>query len=490
MMDEDAFDVLDTSSESSFEEPLTSAQQHVVDQLKHQPSEANVRHNISSGPSSSATHSIDVKANYVNLLLTAYGYSAPLIFNSGDEKDVVDVLECFQTVLQDIRAQQEERDQMNDTIITLQQEQEQLKVALDRQQREQVKTEQELAQARIKARSAEEEAKKTEESNRHIKEELSKCKNNMQYMKLQYTHERRRHEQEHAKTRDRLTKMMKEKINTNVVAMTINNSALISEMDMEPGTTPSEDARAMQMDLLDKSTKREMEARTECEDLRAAVIKMHTSIYRLVESQIEGFEDMVGAKKSRKDTNRDMEKYKLPMESEAWQVMDQIDMLLNALREEWDRQITNRNVYTEEDMEEKELTIQQWQSQVTELEEALDKLQKEHEEKEKIHLRFANGGFFDELVPEAHVELSDSENSVSESIQATESHYQQLRKRAIKDQERITKAAIDLGIQRTKLEAEKWAFDEMKRQAALAEVLEPTQASSQSSSQTKRSRNY
>jgi hypothetical protein len=38
--------------------------------------------------------------------------------------------------------------------------------------------------------------------------------------------------------------MMKEKINTNVVAMTINNSALISEMDMEPGTTPSEDVSA------------------------------------------------------------------------------------------------------------------------------------------------------------------------------------------------------------------------------------------------------
>jgi hypothetical protein len=73
MMDEGAFDILDSSSEryllddclqvdptntirfplfdstnSSFEEPLTSAQQHVVDQLKHQPSEANVRHNIAS----------------------------------------------------------------------------------------------------------------------------------------------------------------------------------------------------------------------------------------------------------------------------------------------------------------------------------------------------------------------------------------------------------------------------------------------------------
>jgi hypothetical protein len=71
-----------------------------------------------------------------------------------------------------------------------------------------------------------------------------------------------------------------------------------------------------------------------------------------------------------------MEKYKLPMESEAWQVMDQIEMLLNALREEWDRQITNRNLYTEEDMEEKELTIQQWQSQVTELEEALGKTER------------------------------------------------------------------------------------------------------------------
>lgn len=47
---------------------------------------------------------------------------------------------------------------------------------------------------------------------------------------------------------------------------------------------------------------------------------------------------------------------------------------------------------------------------------------------------------------------SSSENSISEDNQATESHYQQLRKRAIRDQEKITKAAIDLGIQRTKLQ--------------------------------------
>ncbi|KAI8343887.1 Afadin and alpha-actinin-binding-domain-containing protein [Chlamydoabsidia padenii] len=483
-MEEGDFDVLDSSSESSFEEPLTTAQQNLVNQLEHQPGETNGQ---PMGSSSSTSRSIDVKANYVNLLLTAYGYSAPLIFNSNDGNDVIKVLDCFQTVLQDIKAQKDEHDQMNDTILTLQQEQEHLQNSLDRQHREQVKLEQELAHARNKTRSIEEEAKKTLENHRRIKEELNKCKNNMQYINQQYMHETRRHEQEHAKTRDRLTKMMKDKITTNVVSMTINDSALISELDLEPETSPMEDAISMHKDLLQKCTRREMESRAESEDLRTAVIKMHTSIYQLVESQIEGFKHAVGAKKLGNEADRDLEKYKLPADFHAQQIMGQVNMLLDTLREEWDRQITNRNFYTEEDMEEKELTIQQWQAQVTDLEEALDKLQKEHDEKEKVHLRFVNGGFFDEYPPEAYLDLSDSESSIPDNDRATESHYQQLRKKAMKDQEKITKAAIDLGNERMKLEAEQWAFREMKRQAALTELMDSTTLSSPQSRKRPRS---
>ncbi|KAI8077799.1 Afadin and alpha-actinin-binding-domain-containing protein [Halteromyces radiatus] len=482
------FEIPDSSSESSLELPLSPAQQQLVDQLSLHKDKPN-------GQSTTPTtrHSIEVKANYVNLLLTAYGYPVPLIFDSKDENDIMKVLDCFQMVLQDIKKHQDERDEMNETIVTLQNEQDQTQTNLNRCLADLDKKEQEIAQAKIKAKSADEQWKKSLETNRHIKEELSKCKNNMQYMKLQYAHETRRHEQDHAKTRERLMKLMKEKLKTNVVSVTINNALPISEIDAEPKVTPLQNERAMNKDLLQKCTDREREARMESEDLRTALIKIYTTIRRLIETQVETFEDTVGTQKLRKETAQNIEKLKLPMDFGASMAMEQVNILLDKLQEEWNRQIVDRNVYTQEEMDEKDLTTQQWQSEVTELEETLGRLQQEHEQKEQVYLRFVNGGFFDEIAKEQTLELSDSESSVLEDDPQNLAHYHQLHQNAKKERERVTEAAIQLGNERTKLEAERWAFEEMKRQAKLLEIMETVSpphetASSSASSQSKRQR--
>lgn len=52
--------------------------------------------------------------------------------------------------------------------------------------------------------------------------------------------------------------------------------------------------------------------------------------------------------------------------------------------------------------------------------------------------------------------------------------YQILKKNTMREQRKITKSAIELGYARTKLEAERWAFQEMKRELQMQEILEET----------------
>jgi hypothetical protein len=52
--------------------------------------------------------------------------------------------------------------------------------------------------------------------------------------------------------------------------------------------------------------------------------------------------------------------------------------------------------------------------------------------------------------------------------------YQILKKNTMREQRKITKSAIELGYERTKLEAERWAFQEMKRELQMQEILEET----------------
>lgn len=49
--------------------------------------------------------------------------------------------------------------------------------------------------------------------------------------------------------------------------------------------------------------------------------------------------------------------------------------------------------------------------------------------------------------------------------------YQLLKKKVMQDQKRVTRSAIELGQQRAELEAERWAFQEMKREIELQEIL-------------------
>ncbi|CAO3644392.1 unnamed protein product [Cunninghamella echinulata] len=340
--------------------------------------------------------------------------------------------------------------------------------------------ERELAKAKLKIESTNQQLKKEIENNRHIKEELSKTKNNMQYMKSQYAHETRKHEQEHAKTRERLNKLMKEKIKTNVITMSINAKSAITELDMEPERKAIEDERSMQKDLIEKCTNRERKAVKESEQLKTVVVKIFNSVRRLLENQLESYEESFGNIESQKQVNQEIAKYSLPTEFNGDYIINQANNLLDRLQQEWDRQITDRKLYTEEDVQEKDQLIENYQSQLMRLEETIEKIQQEYEQKEKVYLRFVKGGFFDEIVTSHTLDISDSEDSVAED-ESTTLRLQHFYNKAKREQQKVTENAINLGNERTKLEAEKWAFEEVKRQEKLIEIMNdmPTTSSNQ-----------
>lgn len=51
---------------------------------------------------------------------------------------------------------------------------------------------------------------------------------------------------------------------------------------------------------------------------------------------------------------------------------------------------------------------------------------------------------------------------------------QVLKRKVMRDQKKVTKSAIELGYQRKQLEAEVWAFQEMKRELQLLEIVNET----------------
>ncbi|CAO3612844.1 unnamed protein product [Cunninghamella blakesleeana] len=471
---DDIVDISDTSSEYSLEIPLSKSQKDFINQLQHN-TENRVQDDIIENTDRNepvSTRQIDAKANYINLLLTANGYPVPIIFKDPNELDTIKLLDCFQTVLQDIKKYQDERDQLNRIIQELKQEQQSTQKQLDQSMSDLDTKERELAKAKIRIESTNEQLKKESENNRHIKEELSKAKNNMQYMKSQYAHETRRHEQEHAKTRERLNKLMREKLKTNVISMSINTKSVIEELDMVPERDAIEDKHAMEKDLIQKSTARERKSVMESERLKTVVVKIYNSVRRLLETQLETYEEDFGNIESRKQVNQDIAKYFLPTEFNGDDMTNQVNDLLDRLQKEWDRQITDRKIYTEEEVQEKDQLIENYLSQVAQLEKTIEKIQQEYEQKENIYLRFAKGRFFDDDIAKSHTfELSDSEESIVEDEDAALrlKHYYN---KAKKQQEIVTENAIKLGNERSKLEAERWAFEEIKRQAKLIEIMD------------------
>ncbi|KAI7870522.1 Afadin and alpha-actinin-binding-domain-containing protein [Spinellus fusiger] len=154
-------------------------------------------------------NNIDSCSNHVNIQLTAQGYPVPLVFNSVTVEDTCRMINCIHALLSDKKSQEEMIFELNKSILDKKRAYESLSLKFEQQKKATEKEKKEKEHLALKIESMTMTIKTEKDHHRSIKDELTRAKNNLQYIKAQYSHETRRHEQEHAKTRDRLMKLMK-----------------------------------------------------------------------------------------------------------------------------------------------------------------------------------------------------------------------------------------------------------------------------------------
>ncbi|ORY96305.1 Afadin and alpha-actinin-binding-domain-containing protein [Syncephalastrum racemosum] len=437
--------------------------------LKEEPSEEN---------SFCSPANLDASANYVNILLTTYGYPVPLNFKSNDPNDACKVVNCLYQVLKDKKEERRQRDDMEEAIARYKQEQYNMQAELDKRSQELASSRRENSHLQNKLKAADQELKNEIASHRFVKDELSRLKNNMQYMKSQYAHETRRHEQEHAKTRETLFKLMNGKHTATLSSLTLNEPLPTHVLGMEENGVQEE---GMYADLLSKSSNREQEARIESDRTARLLADVYSTIVSLLETV-----STLNKTPSVDQDSDNLDIFRLPVDIGSAAAVERIHGLLDKLKQEWKEQVSKRTVYKPEDMNAKDDIIAQLEQTNDELVEALQDCTTEYEEKAKMYMRFADGHFFDlqRPRPAQQDELSDSEDSVLDDPRE-ESKYRRIQKQAIAERRRVTEAAIKLGEERTKLAAERWALEEVKRQQTLKEILSDSEPSPLEESQTR-----
>lgn len=127
-------------------------------------------------------------------------------------------------------------------------------------------------------------------------------------------------------------------------------------------------------------------------------MNLYTSVRRLLEEQMDQFDQK--AKSQARDIAQETARFRLPMQCGGKEAMKMVDNLLVRLREEWEKQrLEKPEVFTEQDMMEKEEMIRSLEERVNELIVELHELKQDYDEKIKIYERFERGGFFDTVYP-------------------------------------------------------------------------------------------
>ncbi|KAI8358492.1 Afadin and alpha-actinin-binding-domain-containing protein [Choanephora cucurbitarum] len=427
-------------------------------------------------------HNYDSACNYLNLLLSQQGYSTPLIFNSTEVQDKCNILNCIYDILDDRENDGKERRSLVETIQQMKRERAELENQLAQAKRNHQLAEKNYAETRTKLEVNETEQQKIRLQNQRLKEEISKVKHNLQYIKAQYANETRRHEQDMTKIQDRLLSMMNNRHQVNVTTLDMS-SHFATTLDDASDNDQVVQIRKMYTNLLDQTKDREIQARKECEELRTCMIKLYTGARHLLETQIQHFEE---TQTKQRNTTDQVAQFRLPLDCGGQEAIERVNDLLDRLKQEWDYQITQQpQGYPEEEVTALQDQIVSLQEALTELAEEYEEAKLRHEETTKIYKRFEQGGFFDTLYPTpqaaAHMDSDDEDEDemIIDLIDDKPEKYSVLKQKAMQEQRALSDSALALAKEREKLEAERWAFVEMRRALEAQDILNDTVPESQ-----------
>lgn len=165
--------------------------------------------------------------------------------------------------------------------------------------------------------------------------------------------------------------------------------------------------RQLYEELLQESTNRERQVREENEHLRASLVKIYTAARRLLESQIQRFEDI---KTTERNGYIETAKFRLPANYGGKEAIEYVENLMAKIKEEWESQVRLQPTgYTEEDRKEHLDHIYLLEKTIEDLIQTNTLSKEDFEQKMAIYKRFEKGGFFDTLYPTPNAAYVESE---------------------------------------------------------------------------------
>ncbi|CAM0138974.1 unnamed protein product [Umbelopsis sp. WA50703] len=410
---------------------------------------------------------LPASANYVNLQLTAHNYPVPLKFVNADENDACKVVNCLLRLLSDKQAEAQERQDMASTIKRLKLELESTKSTLTTQTKKLAEAHRQIDQEAAKRATIAKSVQAEEKRHKATKEELQKAKINLHSTKAQYAHEIRKRELENGKIRDRLQKLLDEGVSRN--GMVAKISSPIDKAGALFGVPkPDRPAKVEQLhkSLLEKSVERETYILNDNKLLRQTLEVLHSALKAMLDGQIRQYHD------DAMDTDApELSQFRIPMELGGAQMKQAMLDLIERLRVEWDEQIARRQVYSAEEVKEKDMTIERLTADLEEVFATLEQVQDDFDAKTEAYMKFSQGSFFDTIAHNHEMDIS-SDDIMAPEIEDETNALRKLQKQVREERQQLTEAAIKLGEERTQLKQERRAFEQTKHAHDTLAVLD------------------
>ncbi|KAH8553967.1 Afadin and alpha-actinin-binding-domain-containing protein [Umbelopsis sp. PMI_123] len=407
-------------------------------------------------------------ANYINLQLTAHNCPVPLKFVNADEEEACKIVNCFLRLLSDKQADTQERQDLTNTIKRLKYELETTKSTLTTQTQKLAEAHRQIDQEASKRIAIAKSLSAEEKKHKATQVELQKSKINLQTIKAQYAHEVKKHELDNAKIKERLQKIMDERFEQtgDIIKM---SSPLDKAGALFGPPKPNHTAKEEEMHkvMLQKSIERENQVIRDNKLLRLTLYDLHSALKTMLEGQIRQYHQVMDLD----GDTPDLVKFRIPMELGGAHLKQAVLDLIAKLKEEWDVQIVRRQVYTEEEVKEKDMTIERLTQDLDEVFATLEQVQDDFDAKTEAYLKFAQGSFFDTIAHNHQMDISSDDITPPEVEDETKA-LRKLQREIREERQKLTEAAIKLGEDRTQLMAERQAFEQQQQTHQTLVVLD------------------
>ncbi|KAJ2735870.1 hypothetical protein H4R23_002114 [Coemansia sp. Cherry 401B] len=379
--------------------------------------------------------------HHINRELMELGLPSPLMLPELAEclEDNLRVVECLAALLQQRRKDLRFRDDCDDALRKAMGEEDLLRSTIQRLERELDQAQRDAAGTRIKWDDAERRLAESEARARQLSVELRTTRSNAAMARAQFLHDSKKREQESVRLKDRLQKLIVDKLKAAKVGMELANP-VTRDRSGRPVESVARDRRLLE-ELIGRYEATEVELVAKVDRLQALLRKLAAALARLHGDVVPG---AVSANAAAADEAADIDEIDASLE--------QLDSIRTCVQLERSQQPAPAAVDPRE-LEQRDQQIASLQAEVAQLEREIAELKATlGEQKQVLELATRRG------LAENPLEASFSEMSL-EQLDAEREAVRRERQQLEEERRRFTDAAIELGNERSDLKRERDEFE-------------------------------